>query len=242
MKRMHILLAMIAASILLSACSKIADSAVTDWSVNDQLSEISLPEDAEKAFESANAESKDGISSVPVELIGRQIVSGTNYAILCYTEDSNQLEVDTIYQPLDDSGALLLNRVPLQYDTFITNDTSNPFESEDSELTGAFYTDRSDFTSQKDSFINDKKLETSLKEYVSVQYSKDIEVKPAAVLWNGHNKQDETVSKAVLCLLADQDDQAYWSVAVIDVQNRKYPVSSMHILDLNTYAGMKEEG
>jgi hypothetical protein len=35
---MHILLEMIAASILLSACSKATDLAVTDWSVNDQLS------------------------------------------------------------------------------------------------------------------------------------------------------------------------------------------------------------
>lgn len=75
-----------------------------------------------------------------------------------------------------------------------------------------------------------------------MQYSNDSEVNPAAVLWNGHNKQDETVSKAVLCLLSDQDNQAYWSAAVIYVQNSKYLVSSMHILDQNTYAGMKEEG
>lgn len=247
MKRMHILLGMMAASMLLSACNKstgssvhTSDSAVTSWSVNDDFSETSLPEDAQKALESAVA--SDNNNSVPVELIGRQIVSGTNYAILCYTDDSNQLEVDTIYQPLDGSDASILNRVPLQYDAFITNDKSNPFDSDDLQLTGAFYTDHSDFTFQKDSFITDKKLEASLQKYVSDEYSKDIDVKPAAVLWNGKNKQDETVSKAVLCLLSDQDDQAYWSVAVVDVENDSYPVSSMHILDLNTYAGMKEEG
>ena len=51
------------------------------WKMADS-EEITLPEDAAKAFEAAT-EGLIGCSYKPVALLGTQLVSGTNYCVLC---------------------------------------------------------------------------------------------------------------------------------------------------------------
>ena len=52
------------------------------WTANDDIKAVSIPDDASKALDKAT-ESYDGMTFEPIALLGKQVVSGTNYMILC---------------------------------------------------------------------------------------------------------------------------------------------------------------
>ena len=52
------------------------------WNVNEEFGQAAIPEEAKAAFDKA-MEGFDGVGYTPVAYLGRQLVAGTNYAILC---------------------------------------------------------------------------------------------------------------------------------------------------------------
>ena len=81
------------------------------WSVNDSYQVVNLPADVQSAFDGAT---KDllGVKYDPIAYLGSQVVSGTNYMILCHTttSDANATEgmaIITVYQDLDGNSELL---------------------------------------------------------------------------------------------------------------------------------------
>ena len=75
------------------------------WHTPAQLTKLPLPEDAEAAFEKA-LDGFVGSTVEPMALLGTQVVSGTNYAILCSVTPvtSNSIpsvEVVTVYEDLE---------------------------------------------------------------------------------------------------------------------------------------------
>ena len=75
------------------------------WQVNDDIEPTPLPDDAQKAFDKA-VEGFDGNKLTPMALLGTQVVSGTNYAILCGSElvteePVTNLQVVTVYADLE---------------------------------------------------------------------------------------------------------------------------------------------
>lgn len=72
------------------------------WSVDPDTAAQPLPEDAQKAFDAA-VEGLTGNSLTPLALLATQVVSGTNYAILCMgttvtEEPVSTMQVVTIYE------------------------------------------------------------------------------------------------------------------------------------------------
>lgn len=128
MRKRNMTAAVLAAVLLLGGCGASAEnkeapqpsaSAETTqeaemtgaYEVNKDLKAAKLPEDAEKAFEKA-LEGLTGESYEPIALLGRQVVSGTNYAILCkgtpsYPDAQSELAVVTIYEDLSGSASIL---------------------------------------------------------------------------------------------------------------------------------------
>ena len=84
---------------------------VGGWSVNQDLEEGELPEDAKKAFDAA-METITGMGFTPVALLGTQVVAGTNYAVLCKainvsTNADATLKVVIIYAGIDGTNEIL---------------------------------------------------------------------------------------------------------------------------------------
>ena len=80
------------------------------WTVNSDIEPAKLPDNAQKAFDKAIA-GYEGNELIPMALLGTQVVSGTNYAILCGSaikteEPVNVLQVVTIYADLSDNAEI----------------------------------------------------------------------------------------------------------------------------------------
>lgn len=76
---------------------------VGGWEIAASGKAAMLPEDAQAAFDTAMADS--GVAAAPVALLGTQVVSGTNYLVLCTGtpegSDKAVLYLAKIYQDLD---------------------------------------------------------------------------------------------------------------------------------------------
>ncbi|MBQ6547061.1 MAG: hypothetical protein IJL74_03580 [Bacilli bacterium] len=72
--------------ICLVGCGKKSSSSESEivggWTANNDIKAVNIPEDASKALNKAT-ESYDGMTFEPVALLGKQVVSGTNYMFLC---------------------------------------------------------------------------------------------------------------------------------------------------------------
>lgn len=82
------------------------------WQVSNDLAAAELPDDAQKALEQVMAASTDGGTFQPIALLARQAVSGTNYEILGFSDDSSaasSLEVVTIYENLEGNAEITGN-------------------------------------------------------------------------------------------------------------------------------------
>ena len=69
--------------VLTLSASALAEMMVGGWELVEAQA-VPLPEDAQAAFDKA-VENRDGMTYVPVALLGTQLVAGTNYCILCQT-------------------------------------------------------------------------------------------------------------------------------------------------------------
>ncbi len=109
------------AAVLLAGCGSAKDTtadatATPDvmtggYTVNENLKAVTLPEEAQKAFDKALA-NIEGATYEPIALIGTQVVSGTNYAILCkvtpvVTNAVSELDVVTVYEDLSGNAEIL---------------------------------------------------------------------------------------------------------------------------------------
>lgn len=91
------------------------------WNVNEALVGVTLPGDAQKAYETAT-EKLLGVGYEPLALLGTQVVAGTNYAVLAKRtlvgpEPTTELCVMFIYADLN-GGAKLTNVYPLNLAEF----------------------------------------------------------------------------------------------------------------------------
>lgn len=116
-------------------------ASVGAYEVNTDLTAVELPDDAQKAFDKAAPGTTEGDKYVPIALFGRQVVSGTNYAILCYLHDEfasgderDTLQVVTIYEDLD-GNAQVLSTVPFNLSDVAGEDNTI---STDENASGAF--------------------------------------------------------------------------------------------------------
>lgn len=80
------------------------------WSVYEEQQAVNLPADVQKAFDDA-FEGFTGASYEPLALLGEQVVSGTNYSILCRetlvtAQPITKLAVVTIYQDLNGNSSV----------------------------------------------------------------------------------------------------------------------------------------
>ena len=75
------------------------------WEVAEDKSSVVIPQEAKDAFDKAT-ENLDGNELEPMALLGTQLVSGMNYAFLCFStlqtkETINGIQVVTVYADLD---------------------------------------------------------------------------------------------------------------------------------------------
>ncbi len=69
---------------------------VGGWAISEHAAAAALPEDAQKAFDTAS-ENFDGVSLSPVALLGTQVVAGTNYNVLCFGTTVTATPVTCLY-------------------------------------------------------------------------------------------------------------------------------------------------
>lgn len=86
------------------------DELVGGWQIPEDYTKADLPAEASAAFEKAS-EGLLGNDLVPMACLGTQIVSGTNYAILCHstlTTESpvEKIQVVTVYEDLDGNAEI----------------------------------------------------------------------------------------------------------------------------------------
>ena len=87
-----------------------AEPVAGGWEGPEDYTVVPLPKDAQKAFEKAVAEF-DGNELEPMALLATQLVSGTNYAILCHStlvtaEPVTAVDVVTVYEDLDGNAEI----------------------------------------------------------------------------------------------------------------------------------------
>ncbi len=80
------------------------------WQIPNDYTKGKLPEDVQKAFAKATEKTPEG-TLTPVAYLGSQVVSGTNYAILCcgqtMAEDSvSVMQIVTVYQDLEGNAEI----------------------------------------------------------------------------------------------------------------------------------------
>lgn len=182
---------------------------VEEWSVNPELSAVTLPDDAQKALDDSEAASEEN-QLKPIALLGRQVVSGTNYAVLCSAEIQKnhiiqrQLEVVTVYQDLNGKSSVL-SVVPINAETFVHQNCKH---EQKTEMTGAFETDPADCRSQDDPEIKDGTMNKT------VNSGKKDENHPVALLWNGLDHNGNRAEMAVLCM-REEESGSYWNLITV---------------------------
>ena len=100
----------------------------TGWILTEQTGSAGLPKDAQDAFDKAPKKKLMGTLE-PVALLGQQVVSGMNYAILCkYTQNEDVgLRVLTIYQNTEGTAKITRN-IPFHVVDFADEQMSAPME------------------------------------------------------------------------------------------------------------------
>lgn len=81
------------------------------WDVPEDTKGLPIPDEAQAAFEKAAAE-LDGNVIEPLALLGTQLVSGTNYALLCKSmlvteQPVTGIQVVTVYEDLDGNAEII---------------------------------------------------------------------------------------------------------------------------------------
>lgn len=157
-------IAALSVAMLMAGCghaSKVVESTVTPpaqttdeavavvggYNINTGLAGVALPGEAQVAFDKA-MDAIEGATYDPIAVLGTQVVSGTNYAILCrvtpiVTDGTSELAVVTVYEDLD-GRAEILSAEP--FDLATVAGTNNALTTGD-EMAGSFETN-TEFTAQ----------------------------------------------------------------------------------------------
>ena len=86
-----------------------SETIVGGWTIHREVANAKIKEDALDAFEKATAK-EDEVLYKPIVVLGRQVVAGTNYAILSLKENKEgiaSLHVLTIYQDLEKNAEII---------------------------------------------------------------------------------------------------------------------------------------
>jgi len=75
------------------------------WTVPDDYCGVALPSDVESVFEAA-VSTMTGNNLDPIYYLGSQQVEGTLFAVLCYSEPDDAIQVVTIYQDLNGNSTI----------------------------------------------------------------------------------------------------------------------------------------
>ena len=145
MKKISALLLALLMILSLSACGQAkeaAPAAVGGWTVPEKAE---VTEDAQAAFDKA-LEGLTGVSYTPVALVGTQLVSGTNYCILCearvvYPDAVPYYALVYVYADLN-GGAELLDIVILDIGDIAETGEIKPAEAAPAALMGGWSVDR----------------------------------------------------------------------------------------------------
>ena len=120
-----------------SAASESGEAVSGGWTVNEELSAVTLPDKVQKAFDSVVTELK-GFTYLPVAYLGSQVVAGTNYAVLCRaTPETDEpvvsyLRVMIIYVDLDEKAQIT------NVDSFIIDDYTQGEGKAPEQLSGGW--------------------------------------------------------------------------------------------------------
>lgn len=130
-----------------ASASATADAMAGGYVINAALAGTALPGDAQTAFDKV-MESIDGATYEPIALLGTQVVSGTNYAVLCkvtpvVTDGTSDLAVVTVYADLN-GNAEIMSAEPFDLATVAGVDNTYTV---DPEMVGGFETNPT-FTAQ----------------------------------------------------------------------------------------------
>ena len=145
MKKISALLLALLMILSLSACGQAkeaAPAAVGGWTGPEKAE---VTEDAQAAFDKA-LEGLTGVSYTPVALVGTQLVSGTNYCILCearvvYPDAVPYYALVYVYADLN-GGAELLDIVILDIGDIAETGEIKPAEAAPAALMGGWSVDR----------------------------------------------------------------------------------------------------
>ncbi len=145
MKKISALLLALLMILSLSACGQAkeaAPAAVGGWTVPEKAE---VTEDAQAAFDKA-LEGLTGVGYTPVALVGTQLVSGTNYCILCearvvYPDAVPYYALVYVYADLN-GGAELLDIVILDIGDIAETGEIKPAEAAPAALMGGWSVDR----------------------------------------------------------------------------------------------------
>ena len=196
------------------------------YTVNENLTAAALPADAQNAFDKALT-GLTGTSYTPIVLLGTQIVSGTNYVILCKVtpvvpDPVSELDVVTIHEDLD-SNAEILSTVP--FDLSEVTNTDHTY-TETNAVPDGFVTN-TEFTPQPNddhgtaAFFNQN---SSDENSVSYQYAAELGTQSAA----GTNH-------AFLALKTDGDKNVWTVLTVFEDLYGDGSLSSVYELDPGAY-------
>ncbi|MGN1389713.1 MAG: hypothetical protein ACI4WR_08695 [Bulleidia sp.] len=178
------------------------------YEINADLTSANLPDDAQKAFDKA-LDGMTGTAYSPIVLLARQVVSGTNYSILCMEQTTvpgapPELHIITIYEDLDGNASISEDTL---FDLSAAGVSSAA--SIDPESVGAYETN-TEFTPEEIPEAASSALEKALDGLTGADYQ------AAALLGT------QTVSGtnyAVLCLVTpvvpDGEACSTWSVVTV---------------------------
>ena len=113
-KKILVSLFVLAICVFLTGCKdkeKIKEPTVVGgWTLNSEVTAASIPQEASSAFESAYDKKQYGTLK-PLALLGTQVVSGTNYMILCESIKDGKMDYKAVVVYKDLSGKSTISKV-----------------------------------------------------------------------------------------------------------------------------------
>ena len=155
MKRFFVLILALILLLSLTACGQKKEEAkVGGWTLTD---DGALTQEAQSAFDKA-MEGLVGVNYTPLALLGTQLVSGTNYSLLCeatvvYPDAQPYYAVVTLYQDLQ-GKAEVKNIVALDLGKIEETGTIEDSQPDGAQLLGGWSVDRDSFLEVPDGVMH----------------------------------------------------------------------------------------
>lgn len=202
---------------------------VGGWTINEEVPKASVTDEAKKAFDKA-IEGYVGMDLETVALVGTQLVSGTNYHILCKgkpvtANPAPEWDFAVVYQDLN-GNASITNVVKLD-----TNDIKTVEKSDTGKLAGAWEIQSPSGT---DTLPSDaaEKFAKAAESYTDVKLSPYVLLATQVVA--GQNYM-------ILCegTTSDGEKNVYAATMYVDTEG-KAEIIEAKMLDMSVYQGVEE--